>query len=290
MKIDKKIWGLFEGRKEGFMRASREKAPKNLYHIIMRGINYQDIFIDNQDKTKFLKELYNTKEKYNYLLYAYVIMPNHVHLVIQDSDNKLSKAMQSSLVRYSAYINQKYNRVGHLFQNRFKSKVINDKEYLKTVIRYIHYNPEKARIDKVDSYKWSSYKNYTDLNLINNPLVDVRPILKSFGKTYNTAIEEFEKFHLLYREEILCKLKNQIEYEIDKNVKDEDLIEYITKKLEIDNIYDIQKYNKKYRDKLIKKIFDIQEISALQVARVTGISRTIVTNIKSEVLKEKNPL
>lgn len=64
----------------------------------------------------------------------------------------------------------------------------------------------------------------------------------------------------------------------------------LQKKLEIDNIYDIQKYNKKYRDKLIKKIFDIQEISALQVARVTGISRTIVTNIKSEVLKEKNPL
>lgn len=273
-----------------FMRASREKAPKNLYHIIMRGINYQDIFIDYQDKTKFIKELSNTKDKYNYLLYAYVIMPNHVHLVIQDKENVLSKAMQSLLVRYSAYINQKYNRVGHLFQNRFKSKVIDNEEYLKTVIRYIHYNPEKARLDKVDLYQWSSYKNYTRIDLINNSLVDVRPVLKMFGKTYNIAISEFKKFHLTYREESLCKLENQIEYEIDKNIKDEDLVEYIIEKLQIKNIYDIQKYSKKYRDELLKKIFDVKWVSALQVARVTGLSRTLVTNIRNEVIKENNPL
>ncbi len=74
-------------------RKPRCRSSLNLYHIIIRGINKQDIFIDKQDKSKFIKELLLAKEKFNFKLYAYVIMPNHVHLVIKENDVEISKIM-----------------------------------------------------------------------------------------------------------------------------------------------------------------------------------------------------
>ena len=132
----------------------------NLYHVIIRGINKQDIFIDDQDKRKFIKEVFLAKEKFEFKLYAYVIMPNHVHLVIKEKQIDISKIMHRIQLAYSEYLNIKYSRVGHVFQGRFYSKNIENEEYLKSVIRYIHFNPDKAGIIRYDQYQWSSYKNY----------------------------------------------------------------------------------------------------------------------------------
>ena len=95
------------------MREARNLTQSKLYHVIIRGINRQDIFLDNQDKRKFKKELKNTKEKFEYLLYAYVLMPNHVHLIIYDKNNNISKIMHSILVSFSEYINKKYEKDEH---------------------------------------------------------------------------------------------------------------------------------------------------------------------------------
>ena len=115
-------------------RKFREKSFTNTYHCIIRGINKQNLFFDQQDKDKFLNELKKTKDKYNYSLYAYCIMSNHVHLLIKDNNNKLQSIMQSITISYSIYFNKKYDRSGHLFENRYKSSSIESKSYILTYI------------------------------------------------------------------------------------------------------------------------------------------------------------
>ena len=103
-------------------RSARETSNTKVYHIILRGNVKQDIFYDEQDYRKFIKEIKETKEKYQYILYSYCLMPNHVHMVLYDKNESLSKIMQSLEISYSKYFCKKYEKVGHLFQNRFLSK------------------------------------------------------------------------------------------------------------------------------------------------------------------------
>ena len=119
-------------------RGVRRKSITNVYHCIIRGINRQDIFLDRQDFLKFKKELISTKEIYSYRLYSYVLMSNHIHLQIKDEKNNLSQVMKSIQIRYSKYFNSKYQRIGHLFQNRFESRCVEDVGYFINLQRYIH--------------------------------------------------------------------------------------------------------------------------------------------------------
>ena len=138
-------------------RMARKFSNTKVYHIIFRGNDKQDIFFDQNDYKKFLKELTKAKEKYKFDLYAYCLMTNHIHLVVYDKNENLSKAMQRLILTYSIYFGKKYEKVGHLMQERFLSKNVETKEYLIRLCRYIHLNPVKAKIAKVNTYKWSSY-------------------------------------------------------------------------------------------------------------------------------------
>ena len=91
-------------------RQPRKKSQSQVYHCILRGINKQDIFFDNQDYSKFIKELKRTKHKFFYQLYSYVLMPNHIHLEIKDENEKLSQIMHILETSYATYFNKKYNR------------------------------------------------------------------------------------------------------------------------------------------------------------------------------------
>ena len=168
-------------------RMARRKSSTKVYHIILRGNNKQNIFFDEQDYKKFIKELINTKEKYKYELYSYCLMTNHVHLVIYDKNDMISKIMQSLAVTYSAYFSKKYQKTGHLFQNRFLSKEVETRDYLMQVCRYIHQNPVKAKISKVEDYKWSSFREYIN----DKRMVDTSMLLSLFRK-YKTR--ENKKF------------------------------------------------------------------------------------------------
>lgn len=154
----------------------RKLSSTKVYHIILRGNNKQDIFLDEQDYKKFIIELRKTKEKYFYELYAYCIMTNHVHLVVFDRKDYISKIIQSLTISYSSYFSKKYDKTGHLFQNRFLSKEIETSEYLKRVCRYIHQNPAKAKIAKLDEYKWSSFNEY----IYGGKIVSTKMILSLF--------------------------------------------------------------------------------------------------------------
>jgi putative transposase len=144
------------------------------YHIITRGNQRQRVFLDEQDYTVYLLRLKKYKKKYAFRLYGFCLMPNHLHLVGEPSDPKdLSKFMHGLLRSYTAYFNKKYRKVGHLWQDRFKSKVIVKDNYLVDCIHYIELNPVRANLVKTaGDYKWSSYKERVLSKSVNGKLLD----------------------------------------------------------------------------------------------------------------------
>ena len=253
-------------------RGARKISETKIYHCILRGINKQDIFLDEQDYIKFTKEIRNTKEFFSYKLYSYVLMSNHIHLHIKDEQNKISKIMQSLQVRYTSYFNKKYNRVGHLFQNRFQSKCVENDFYNLNLIRYIHQNPIKAGISQIENYYWSSYLEYISNN--SKDLIEKNEILKLFSKNKNLAILKFIKFNneILY----LQQGKDILEYEIKTKLNDAEVIECIRRKLKINNIEEIQNYENNTRKECIRKVKEIEGCTYSQLSRILGINIKVI--------------
>ena len=248
-------------------RISRKKSNTNVYHVILRGNNKQDLFLDKKDYEKFLKEIRDAKEKYGYELYAYCLMKNHVHLVIYDKEEKLSKIMQSLEVTYSSYFSKKYEKVGHLFQNRFLSKPVETKKYLMQVCRYIHQNPVKAGISSVDDYKWSSYNEYIDSKKV---IVSTKILLSLFGNSEKEAIEYFKGFHNDNKENI----NDEYEYEIITRFTDEEAKIKILEILQLENLKEINNFNVKLRNEKIRKIKSIKGISNAQISRILDLQKS----------------
>lgn len=251
-------------------RISRQKSTTKVYHIILRGNAKQDIFLDKQDFGKFLKEICNTKEKYQYELYAYCLMTNHVHLILHDKNDNLSKALQSLTVSYSSYWNKKYERVGHLFQSRFLSKNVETAEYLKNLCRYIHQNPIKAGIAKMENYHWSSYQEY----IKESKIIDKEQILLLFQNDETKAMSEFINFHLANIEQE--NMKDFMEYEMTPKLNDEQATLYIKQILGIGNLQELVSYSIAKRNGYLKKLKNIQGITYKQIARLTGLSKRMV--------------
>ncbi len=131
-------------------------------------------------------------KKIEYDLYAYCLMGNQVHLLIKEGKETLSNTMKRIGASYVYWYNWQYNRKGHLFQDRFKSEVVEDDAYFLTVLRYIHQNPLKAGLtDDIPSYKWSSYQEYTSKKKI----VNVDFVLSLFDQERDKAIAKFKRFN-----------------------------------------------------------------------------------------------
>ena len=261
-------------------RSTRKMSNTKTYHIIIRGNDKQDIFFDKQDYNKFIKEIKRTKEKYHYQLYAYCLMTNHVHLIVYDKDNNLSKAMQSLILSYSIYFGKKYEKVGHLVQGRFLSKNVESRKYLIQLCRYIHQNPVKAKIAKVNEYKWSSYQEYINFS---DKIIEYKKILSLFGNNNQEAIKNFITFHNIKNDDLSGKEK--IEYEMVSKLTDQEVKERIEKILKIDNITKIKKYNLAIRNEKIRELRKLEKTSMAQIARVLGISKRIVEKAMREKRK-----
>lgn len=161
-----------------------------VYHVMARGNNKEAIFASEKDRNKYLELVRRYKAKYDFLLYAYVLMENHVHLLVEVRENPLSKIMQGIQLSYTQYFNKKYDRVGHVFQQRYKAILCTKDEYLITLIKYIHLNPVRAEIGTLD-YAWSSHKDYirgTD------QLVDLKFPLSLFDSNRNAALKYYAAF------------------------------------------------------------------------------------------------
>ena len=142
-------------------RKAREKSEANLYHVMLRGVNRQQIFLDEEDNRHFLKVLRQCREISGFRLLAYCLMGNHVHLLLQTGAEPLEQVMKRIGTRYALWYNSKYERVGHLFQDRYRSEAVKDEAYFLTALRYILNNPVKAGIcAKATDYPLSSAGDY----------------------------------------------------------------------------------------------------------------------------------
>lgn len=153
-------------------RQARKESGTGIYHVMLRGINRQDIFEDREDYARMLRCMAQMLEQYDEqgnrlpplcTFYAYCLMSNHVHLLLRVNQEDIGSTIKHLGIMYAIYYNQKYSRSGHLFQDRFKSEPVNDMPYFVTLLRYIHQNPTKAGIvSKVGDYDWSSWKELSD--------------------------------------------------------------------------------------------------------------------------------
>ncbi len=142
-------------------RQARTVSRSNIYHVMLRGINRQVIFEDDNDKKHFLRILQECRDISGFRLHAFCLMDNHVHLLIEPVNEPLETIFKRIGVRYSGWYNYKYERSGHLFQDRFKSENVESNDYYMRVLRYILQNPMKAGLeDRPGTYPWSSYLAY----------------------------------------------------------------------------------------------------------------------------------
>ena len=212
-------------------RTARIKSSSGIYHIILRGINRQTIFEEDEDAVKFLKTLKHYKEKSGYKLYAYCLMGNHIHLLIKEGKEDLGIIMRRIGASYVFWYNWKYERCGHLFQDRYKSEVVENVNYFLTVLRYIHQNPLKAGLVKdIKEYKWSSYSDFIE----KNEIIDIDFVLDLFNKDRKKALDSFKEFH-----EISCN-DDCLEIEEKRRIKDDKAIEIIKKVCNASHCTEIQ--------------------------------------------------
>lgn len=155
-----------------------------------RGNRKQPVFFDDEDRNRFLSRLREYKKRHGFLLYAYALMGNHVHLLIETKKIPLSKIMQSLIQCHTQWHNWKYSQVGHLFQGRYKAILCDKNVYLLELVRYIHLNPARAGVKNPMQYEWTSHRLY----VANNDLVDSAPILSHFASSRKPALEAFEQF------------------------------------------------------------------------------------------------
>lgn len=141
-------------------RGARIILKNVCYHIVNRGNQEQRIFFEDEDFEKYLQLLKHYKKKYAFKIFSYCPMPNHIHILLEPKQpNKLSKFMQGLTQTYTAWFNNKYKKVGRLWQGRFKSMVIQKDDYLLKCISYIEENPVRAGlVASPADYPWSSYR------------------------------------------------------------------------------------------------------------------------------------
>ncbi len=143
-------------------RVARVTTTSHSYHIMVRSIKELDLFKEDDDKIKYFQLIEKSQLKYGFKVYAYCLMKNHGHLIIDPAGADISKIMHAINFSYARYFNKKYDRYGHVFQDRFKSKVVDTERYMITLSAYIHNNPKDipGYEEDVKDYPFSSFKEY----------------------------------------------------------------------------------------------------------------------------------
>jgi putative transposase len=163
------------------------------YHVITRGNQRQNLFHDDKDREFYLDRLEQYRKRYRFTIYAYVLMSNHVHLLIETGKTPLSKIMQGLQFSYTRYFNRRYRKIGHLFQGRYRAIICDREEYLLELVRYIHLNPARMkRPSAVGEHRWSSHGAY--LGAASVVKVDTPSVLERFSSRVGRAREGYLRF------------------------------------------------------------------------------------------------
>lgn len=249
-------------------RPIRIKSLTDIYHTMIRGVNKEIIFHDDDDKRKFLQILEYYLSKYNVEIFAYCLMDNHVHFLLRAKDD-FNRFMQCIQTVYAAHFNKKYKRIGHLFQDRFKSIPVEREKYLLECVRYIHQNPVKANISTIEKYKWSSYNEY----IKSSKLINSEFILNLFSSDRQIALTNYKAYM-----NIISKEADMRNAGIEDKITDNEAIKFIETffKIKIDVI---KKLDIIERNMILTKIVSLEIINMLQLSRITGIDRNILRKI-----------
>ena len=265
-----------------------------LYHVIVRGNNRAYIFKNRENKEKYKKIVSKYRKRYRFKLYAYCIMDNHAHLLMEVANIPLSKIMQGIQQVFTQYYNRRNRSTGHVFEQRYKSYLCDKDAYLLSLIRYIHQNPVRSKLTGAINYQWSSHKEYTG----NPGLADVNFPLSLFAYHKNKGIKRYLTFmDKMETKEVRSMIKEEI-IGVAKNIGErhkiakEALIKIIEEVTEI-------KMDKIKGNTKSKRISDIRKLYIKNLKKYTGvpnkeiadlleIGSSTVTNVLSGRYKEND--
>jgi REP element-mobilizing transposase RayT len=249
----------------------REKGKTGIYHIIVRGINQQDIFHDEDDYDKYLSAVKKIGMESGINILGYCLMTNHVHLLIKEKDTDVSLFMKRIGVSYAYWYNNKYERHGHVFQDRFKSECVEDDAYLLTVIRYIHMNPVKvAIVNNPEQYRWSSCTFYYKAERQEVNIIDTRLILRILSTHDKLAIERFREFMGE------CNEDQCLEHIENRRLSEKEAYRLIEDFLKGKPVSVLQTMEPEDRNKIMRQLRYEHGLGLRQLSRITGLPLHIV--------------
>ncbi|MFT7490708.1 MAG: putative transposase [Pseudohongiellaceae bacterium] len=175
-------------------RLLRIEFPNALYHVTSRGDGRDDIYCVNNDRINFLKVLNQVCERFNWVCHSYCLMTNHYHLLIETPEGNLSQGMRHLNGVYTQRVNRSHNRVGHVFQGRYKAILVDKESYLLELSRYIVLNPVRAgMVNAAKDWSWSSYQSTAGLSVC-PAWLKVDGLLLNFSKHKKKAIQKYCAF------------------------------------------------------------------------------------------------
>lgn len=258
-------------------RQPRQTSGTDIYHVMLRGINRQDIFEDQEDYVRFLTYMQQMLEPYDDLgnrqpslctFYAYCLMSNHVHLLIKTHHEDIGATIKHLAITYALYFNRKYSRTGHLFQDRFKSEPVNDMAYFATLLRYIHQNPLKAGIvQQVSDYPWSSWQEYTGETPAALSLCATNAVLKRISLDDLRGLVD-------------TPLSDDVTIiDIDENpritIGDQEVHQYLLDNYQISKPLEVQTFDKEQRNQILLSLLDLGA-GLRQLSRLTGVTYGVI--------------
>ena len=242
-------------------RTARRKSESNIYHVILRSINKQQLFEDDEDREKFLSVLWECKALSGFELFAYCLMSNHIHFLMKTEKEPLETVFRRIGARFVYWYNTKYERVGHLFQDRYKSEAVEDEAYFLTVLRYIHQNPVKTGICTApEEYPYSSYPHY-----FSDKLIDSNFVLSLMSK------EDFAAFNGTTNEDRCLEISETVQ----KRMTDEQAKKLVSAISGCRNATEFQRLPSARRDEAIRAMLK-EGVSIRQASRLVGSSVGIV--------------
>jgi len=258
-------------------RQARTISNSGVYHIMIRGINKEQIFKNETYKIKLKEIIKEIIEEVEFYVIAYCIIDNHMHLLIKAEENELTKAMKKLNVKYAMYYNYSEKRYGHVFQDRFKSEAVEDDEYMLGVLRYIHNNPVKAKMAAdILKYRWSSANDYVNENYDIINIKYLKEILNIFKNK-----DDFIKFHYVKDDNLYIDTKEEEEENIQSIIS-----KVIENYIDENHIVDKQQVTLDQKEELAKKLLNIDTITYRDIAEICNLTVFRVSKIKKKV-KEK---
>ena len=244
-------------------RRARQKSSLGLYHVMMRGADRRILFADDEDNLGFLLSLKRAKQAGGFKLYAYCLMGNHVHLLVKEEKEPLEIVIKRLGVSYVYHYNEKYDLLGHLFQDRYRSEPIETMAYFMDVLRYICQNPVKAGLIRNPlDYRWLGCAGVKD----------------EFGLT-----DDIGSYTILNGKELLSFVKADCEEEhLDESFRrrmtDQEAIKKMCSACGCQFVQEIGGWPKARRDEAVGKALKAG-LSIRQICRLTGISKAVVERI-----------